>query len=340
MGILDWLFGGNDVATGTVVDPAVIETRIEQVVGIVNPRLKLVPGYRRRLAPAVEQAVLYCRKIEAQIPRAIEASAALWADNPVLRAVFASARDVPAVFSRSRAVQDFFDQAPDADHVWAALRFIRCEEQRVVVATSGDVVQRDVVRTAVSCGDKKVVLPSGCEQEARLEIRRRAFRFLATEALRQIASAAVISNDLATQRSILLGRLMILKGQRAGLETVVGHGGRREVQIDEVEASLSRNEQALAACSIAGNALEHAIERIQHVLMHGADHLHIETARLRLDQMNLVVPEGSDEAAVDIALPLVVVRSAPVISLLPCSFPRRELIRRRTLLSDAQRWVC
>ncbi|WP_374691099.1 hypothetical protein [Accumulibacter sp.] len=340
MGILDWLFGGNDVATGTVVDPAVIETRIEQVVGIVNPRLKLVPGYRRRLAPAVEQAVLYCRKIEAQIPRAIEASAALWADNPVLRAVFASARDVPAVFSRSRAVQDFFDQAADADHVWAALRFIRCEEQRVVVATSGDVVQRDVVRTAVSCGDKKVVLPSGCEEEARLEIRRRAFRFLANEALRQIASAAVISNDLATQRSILLDRLMILKGQRAGLETVVGHGGRREVQIDEVEASLSRNEQALAACSIAGNALEHAIERIQHVLMHGADHLHIETARLRLDQMNLVVPEGSDEAAVDIALPLVVVRSAPVISLLPCRFPRRELIRRRTLLSDAQRWVC
>ncbi|QKS30728.1 MAG: hypothetical protein FAZ92_01237 [Accumulibacter sp.] len=340
MGILDWLFGGNDVATGTVVDPAVIETRIEQVVGIVNPRLKLVPGYRRRLAPAVEQAVLYCRKIEAQIPRAIEASAALWADNPVLRAVFASARDVPAVFSRSRAVQDFFDQAADADHVWAALRFIRCEEQRVVVATSGDVVQRDVVRTAVSCGDKKVVLPSGCEEEARLEIRRRAFRFLANEALRQIASAAVISNDLATQRSILLDRLMILKGQRAGLETVVGHGGRREVQIEEVEASLSRNEQALAACSIAGNALEHAIERIQHVLMHGADHLHIETARLRLDQMNLVVPEGSDEAAVDIALPLVVVRSAPVISLLPCRFPRRELIRRRTLLSDAQRWVC
>ncbi|HRD89978.1 MAG: hypothetical protein JNN21_10780 [Candidatus Accumulibacter sp.] len=340
MGILDWLFGGNDAATGTVVDPAVIEARIEQVVGIVNPRLKLVPGYRRRLAPAVEQAVLYCRTIEAQIPRAIEASSAAWADNPTLRAVFASARDVSAVFSRSRAVQDFFDREADSEQVWAALRFIRCEEQRVVVATSGDLVQRDVVRTALSCVDKKVVLPSGCEQAARLEIRRRAFRFLVTEALRQIASAEVVSHDLATQRSILLGRLMILKGQRAGLETLIGHGGRPEAQIEEVEASLSRNEQALAACSIAGNALEHAIERIRHVLMHAADHLQIETARLRLDQMNLIVPDGSDAAAVDIALPLVVVRSAPVISLLPCSFPRRELIRRRTLLSDAQRLIC
>jgi len=340
MGILDWLFGGNDAATGTAVDPAVIEARIEQVVGIVNPRLKLVPNYRRRLAPAVEEAVLYCRTIEAQIPWAIEASAAAWADNPTLRAVFASARDVPAVFSRSRAVQDFFDKSPGADQVWAALRFIRREEQRVVVAASGDSLHRDVVRTAVSCVDKKVVLPSDCEQEARLEIRRRAFRFLVTEALRQVASAEVLSKDLATQRSILLGRLMILKGQRAGLETLLGHGGRTAAQIDEIEASLSQNEQALAMCPTAGDALEHAIERIQHVLTHGPDHLQIETARLLLDQMNLVVPEGSDTAAVEIALPLVVVRSAPVISLLPCRFPRGELIRRRTLLSDAQRLVC
>jgi len=340
MGILDWLFGGNDAATGTLVDPAIIAARIEQVVGIVNPRLKLVPGYRRRLAPAVEEAVLYCRTIEAQIPRAIEASAALWADNPTLRAVFATAGDVPATFSRSRAVQDFFEQATEADQVWAALRFIRREERRVVVAANGDLVQRDVERTAVSCVDKKVVLPSGCEQEARLEIRRRAFRFLVTEALRQIASADVVSKDLATQRSILLGRLMILKGQRAGLETVVGHGGRTAAQIEEVEASLLQNEQALAQCPTPGNVLENAIERIRHVLTHGAEHLHIETVRLRLDQMNLVVPEGSDAAAVDIVLPLVVVRSAPVISLLPCSFPRRELIRRRTLLSAAQRLVC
>jgi hypothetical protein len=339
MGILDWFFGGDDLATGQLVDAAVIEARIEQVVGIVNPRLKLVPGYRRKLAPAVEQAVLYCRTIEARIPVAIEATEAMWADSPILRAVFASARDVPAVFSRSRVVQDFFDSAPDAEQVWAALRFIRREEPRVVVAANGDLMQRDVVRTAVSCVDKKVVLPSGCEQEARLEIRRRAFRFLVTEALRQIASAEAAGKDLALQRSILLGRLMILLGQRVGLETVVGHGGRTAAQIDEVEASLARNEQALAACSTPGDALEHAIRQIQEVLTHGADHLRIETVRLRLDQMNLIVPEGSPDVAVDIALPLVVVRSAPVISLLPCRFARRELIGRRTLLGDAQRLV-
>ena len=41
MGILDWLFTSSDEASGSTVEPAVIDQRIEQVVRIVNPRLKL-----------------------------------------------------------------------------------------------------------------------------------------------------------------------------------------------------------------------------------------------------------------------------------------------------------
>ena len=123
MGLLDWLFGGNDEATGTAVDPAIIEQRIEQVVTMVDPRLKLVPGYHRKLAPAVEQAVLYCRELEAQIPAVIETSAATWSGSPVLRALFATAQDIPAVFSRSTDVQDFFADAPAADETWVDAPF-------------------------------------------------------------------------------------------------------------------------------------------------------------------------------------------------------------------------
>ncbi|MCM8626308.1 hypothetical protein [Accumulibacter sp.] len=340
MGILDWLFSGNDDATGTTVDPAVIAQRIEQVVGIVNPRLKLVAGYRRKLAPAVEQAVLYCREIESQIPPTIEATERGWAENPVLRAVFASAHDIPAVFSRSRAVQDFFEKAPEVDQVWATLRFLRREETSFGVVARGDVVQHDVMRTCISFVDKKAVLPSASERDARIEIRRRAFKFLATEALRQIASSDMRCKDLAVQRSMLQSRLTILKGQRAGLETMLGHGGRAGQQVEDVEARLAENEEALTVCPTPEEVLDNAIDRVQQVLTHGPDYIHISTLRLRLSQMNVVVPEGSDEPAVDIALPLVVVKSAPVVSLLACSFPRSGLIRRRTLLSEAQRLVC
>ena len=335
MGILDWLFGGNDEATGSTVPPAVIEQRIEQIVRIINPRLKLVPGYRRKLVPAVEQAVLYCREIEAQIPPAIEASATVWAENPTLRALFATARDIPEVFSRSRAVQEFFEATPGAGQVWATLRFHCHEATGFGVAAEGGAIKHEVVRTCVSFTDKKVVLPSGCEHDARLEIRRRAFKFLLAEVLQQITSVDMQRQDLKAQRSMLQARLMILKGQRVGLEEMLEEGAGGRQKIEDVERKLSENERALATFPGTGETLEEVIGRVREVLTHGPDYIRIDRTKLRLDQMNVLMPEGSGEAAAEIVLPKVVVRSAPVVSLLACRFPRSELIRSKRLLHQA-----
>jgi len=336
MGILDWLFSGNDEATGSTVDPSLIEQRIEQVVRIINPRLKLVADYRRRLAPAVKQAVLYCRELEAQIPPAIEASATVWSENPTLRALFATARDIPGVFSRSRAIQDFFAAKPDADYVWATLRFLCRETTGFGVAADGGVVRHDVVQTCVSFTDKKAVLPSGSEHDARIEIRRRIFKFLLTEALQQIAAVDSQRQHLGEQRSMLQTRLMILKGQRVGLEAMLEDGDGARQKIEDVKRKLTANERALAAFPSAGKTLEEALARVRDVLMHGPDYIRIGMLKLRLDQMNVLVPAGAGESAVEIVLPKVVVRSAPVVNLIACSFPRDEFIRSKSLLREAE----
>jgi len=336
MGILDWLFSGNDEATGSTVDPALIEQRIEQVVRIINPRLKLVADYRRRLAPAVEQAILYCRELEARLPPAIKASATVWSESPTLRALFATARDIPGVFSRSRAVQDFFAARPDADQVWATLRFLCRETTGFGVAADGGVVRHDVVRTCVSFIEKKIVLPSGCEHDARIEIRRRIFKFLLTEALQQITTVDMERKHLREQCSMLQTRLMILKGQRVGLEAMLEDGDGARQKIEDVKQKLTENERALAAFPSAGKTLEEVIGRVQDVLMHGSDYIRIEMVKLRLDQMNVLAPAGAGESATEIVLPKVVVKSAPVVNLITCSFPRGEFIRGKSLLREAE----
>jgi hypothetical protein len=338
MKILDWLFGGNDEASGSTVDPAVIEQRIEQVVTIVDPRLKVVPGYHRRLAPAVKQAVLYCRELEAQIPAAIEMSAAAWSGSPVLRALFATAQDIPAVFSRSSEVQDLFADSPGIDEVWATLRFVRREQKGFGLAVHGEVVQRDVARTSVSFGEKKVVQPCVCERDARLGLRRRAFKFLVTQALEEITSVDTQRADLREQYSMLRTRLDLLKGQRAGLEAMLeSDGGASVEKIEEVERKLAENEKSLARFPGVGETLDYAMNRVQGVLDHGSDYLQVNVLKLRLDQMNILVPEGSAEPAIEISLPEVLVQRSPVLNVLACRFPRRELIRRGSLLDQAQR---
>jgi hypothetical protein len=337
MGILDWLFGSNDDATGSTVDPAIIEQRIEQVVSMVDPRLKLVSGYQSKLAKPVEQAILYCRELEGTIPSGLEMSAGAWSENPLLRALFATAQDVPAVFSRCAEVQDFFEGSPGAEDVWASLRFRLREEKGFGLAVHGEVVQHDVARTSVSFGEKKVLQPCACEHDARIEIRRRAFKFLVTQALEQVASVNTRRKDLIEQRSMLQARLSILKGQRAGLESMFDADGGAVEKIGEVERKLAENEHSLAEFPGAGETLDYVMKRVKSVLTHASDYLQVRPITVRLNQMNIIVPEGSGEAATELVLPEVLVKHVPQINLLVGRFPRSELIRRGSLIDEGRR---
>ena len=337
MGLLDWLLGMNDEAAGTSVAADILEQRTEQVVAMIDPRLKLVPGYQRKLAPAVEQSVLYCRGLEAQLPPVIETSAAAWSTNPLLRALFATAQDIPAVFSRSAELQQFFVDSPGADEAWVMLRFVRNEEKGFGVVVHGSVVQHDVARTSVSFGEKAAIFPSASEHDARIGIRRRAFKFLVTQALEQITSVDTQRADLREQHSMLKARLSILKGQHIGLEAMLGNGEATSDKIEEVERKLSENEQSLGKFPGVGEGLDYAMGRVQEVLAHASDYLQVRTVKLRLDQMNVMVPEASPEPATEITLPEVMVKGKPALHVIACRFARSEIIRRGQLLEQAQR---
>jgi len=339
VGILDFLFGGNDVATGAEVDPAIVGQRIEQVVTMVDPRLKLVEGYQRKLSKPVAQAILYCRELEAQVPAAVAMSAGAWSDSPLLRALFATARDIPAVFSRSTDVQEFFANAPGAEEVWAGLRLVRREEKRFGMQVHGDVIQHDVAQTAVSFREKKVVLTSESDHDMRIQIRRRGFKFLVTQALEQVASVNTRRQDLTQQRSILQARLAILRRQCAGLESMLDHGNGVGDKIEEVEHKLAENERSLAEFPDVGETLEYVLRRVKAVLSHGPDYIQIRPVSLRVDQMNLIVPPDSPEPAAVIVLPEVLVKRKPQLNVLVGKFPRSELIPRGSLMDEAQRML-
>lgn len=338
MGILDWLFGSNDEATGSTVDPAVIEQRIEQVVSMVDPRLKFVSGYQQKLTKPVVQAILYCRELEGKIPAALDMSAAAWSHDPILRALFATAHDIPAVFSRSPEVQDYFEQSPGAETVWATLRFRHQEEKRFGVEVHGEVVQHDVPQTSVSFVEKKVLLPCACEHDARIEIRRRAFKFLVTQALEQIASANTRRKDLIEQRTMLQARLSILKGQRTGLEAMLDGGDGAIERIDEVERKLADYERALAEFPGAAETLDYVMKRVRSVLTRASEYLQVTPIKLRLDQMNIVVPEATNPAGIEIVLPEVKAKHARA-NMLVGRFPRAELICSGSLIDAAQRML-
>lgn len=336
MGLLDWLFGGGAPATGKE-DDALIALATEHVVKAVDPRLKLVSGYEKKLRDPIETAIAHCRAFGSKVPPAAPVSSETWGTDPTVCAMFATATDVPQIFSRSPELQDFFASAPGTDHAFAALTATRSVEKSFGMRAQGEVLQRDVAQTTVSFSKHQVTIPSVGEDEVRREIMRRVFRFLATQALRQISSAKIRREDLKLRRSFLRTRLDLLQRQRAGLESVLDDPKDTVGKLEEIETQLNENERELSELPTGDQTLDYVMKRVKAVLMHPADHMDIHPVTMRLNRMNIVVPDGSPEPASEVCLPEVSVRAKPRFVLLLARFPRSELLARTSMADEAQR---
>src|SRR5688500_8818363 len=61
-----------------------IDEAVERVVQVANPRLRFVPRYRKRLAPAVRASLEHVEGLVGALPAAREVSAAAWSGEPYM----------------------------------------------------------------------------------------------------------------------------------------------------------------------------------------------------------------------------------------------------------------
>ena len=89
----------------------------------------------------------------------------------------------------------------------------------------------------------------------------------------------------------------------------------------------------------AAETLDYVMKRARSVLTHAADHIEVRPVRLRLDHMNILLPQNAGTAATEIVLPEILVKRVPQIHVVVGRFPRSELIRRDRLFDEARRML-
>lgn len=119
---------------------------VERAVAAVDPRLKTVSGYARKLAPAVDYALDYCAALVAEIPGPIDINARAFGADPQVHAMFAAAGDIGAMLGKSRELRQFLaDPAYGCEDEFFALLGMRQREKAVLgMALRGDVLQHQV----------------------------------------------------------------------------------------------------------------------------------------------------------------------------------------------------
>ncbi len=297
-----------------------LNAAIEQVVDEINPRLRALPGYRRKLRPCVQRALEHCATLVSRLPPGVEVSSGSWGRDPRVRAFFSSADELRRVFSRSDDIQDFFERHADASNCVALLSMKRETRTTLGMELHGEVIRRDVVQTAVSFTDHRVVRPSPGEPELRRELEERAFESLVGYALDRITRLLIARQVKEEQAQIARLQDRVAHVRAQGLATLLTDDGGDE----------GRNRQVGDHPPL--DTLDDYVARIADVLGRPEDYFRLAPLTLHLNQMNILL-EGK---AARNTTPLVLCEASLGEHLrrilIIARFPRQDLLARRGFL--------
>jgi hypothetical protein len=330
------LAGSTPAASAPGCDPALLRQAIEQVVDGVDQRLRAVPGYARKLAPAVERTIAYFTECGQWLEAPVEFSTRRWAADPLVRALFATAAELQRFFSEDPGVRAYFHEHPLADEVYIGLGVTRLERCGFGVAMSGEVIQREAPQTVISFCDYRLFGACDSEQQLRRNIEQRGFGFLIGEALERIVEQESRARDQGQEQRLLELRLRGLMQKRGAFESLYYESNAGlDDEIALLRTRLLHGQEAHVPVHGDATVLDGYIAGIGAVLADPERHVKRATVRLRIDRMNVKV-EAPEAPAEELTFSEVTIGSRPPRMVILTRFPRRDLLPARSRFDEAQ----
>ncbi len=333
MKLFQSIFGGGETV-GRYPETLIGEA-IERAVDDTDPRLRLVPGYRKRLRKPVVHAIDQVIALVDGIPGPVSAGVDGYRNDFRLAALFASADEMLQVFSRDKALSEylFSVEGRGAEGVTALLLARREEKNILGMDLVGDQVRCDVAQVSVSFSGHRLVDPRTSEAESRRLLKRRAFDHLLTLALTDITESRVERADLIRQRDLLQRRLRTLN--RSGLTFE-----RPEAdQPDEatLQAELDTVTEELGKLGADEGVLKTHLEVVAERLQDAERQLWSEEIRLCLGPMNIRRDPDYPSARQIVLQELHTARGERAV-MLPVAITLRDLPPREDFLTAVQRY--
>jgi hypothetical protein len=336
MGILAWLRRESDASGEAAVSQSLVAHATDMAVRLTNPRLTLVRRYRQRLAPAIETSIRFLRDQIPLLPATREATRAAWSSDPSIHAFFATADDLPRIFSRSNELREFFDKAPALEEAHAVLGMRMTEQKVLGMALEGEVLRREVPQTTVSFSDHRIRFFGATELELRRELGTRVLEQLALIALARTAAAQKRVRELKFNRELLKTRLKVLDRQGVGLAGLAGDAAGPG-ELTRLNLRLEENERELGRIATGADVLDRELEALREVLAAPGDSVRFSSRRLCLTPLNVLAEGEAAAQGREVEFCTVQIAADPPIerAFALVRFPRAALLKGGMRLDEA-----
>jgi hypothetical protein len=315
-----------------------VNQAVERVVDQVNPHLRAVGSYRKKLFPVVEHVQKYLRSLAIQVPGPVLINRQTWSSDPFVNALFGSIDRMRRILSGPE-VRSYLKRHPLGGDCFAIIAAHPDVKHQLGIELVGETLQRDVRQTAVSFRDHEVAVVSETEEKVRQELARGVLELLvsiaAQDILEQESRIAEIEERLRIVRLKLKVAEISLHGAGLLLDDNPDHGKERDTlaaRVDELEKDLERERRGMTT-------LDDYLNRLVGLMAHPETHLGLERVKVHLDRMNILRQDGGEGGGTEIEF----VRGrrgnklARVISII--RFPRSEVLEETDRLQEAARYL-
>lgn len=341
MGLLDWFLSSTPKIDETRVSQTAIDEAIDYVVKVTDARLTLVNHYRPRLTGPITRTLEYLNGQREHLPAVHEANRLSWSLDPTLRAMFGQSADLVRTFTGCNRLRDYAASASALEPIHAVLGMDFEEQRRFGTGMQGQMLVRDIARTAISFSHHRMRLFAQSKDELNQAFSRRLFDELALIALERMQAEVDTRRDLEENRLLLSTRLNTFNQRGMGADSFLGEAGASLSPEESLRLlhELEENETRLAALGCPSESLDRQLDYLAEVLAEPMEYVSVERRQVYLDSMNTVVEPDLGEA-VEFGI-VTFRRQQPVTrAFLPLRIDRSLIGEGRKLtLEGAERWL-
>ncbi len=324
LGFLKSLFRGRPRVHHNLSE-ADIDKAIEMAITGTDPRLRLVGGYKKKLRRPVVQSLLYIQRLSNRIPGPFEANRKSYGADPQVNALFGSVEQLQELFSLNEKVRHYFRANPGHDTAYASLGMVKREKNTFGAALFGSIVRKDIAQVSVSFSGHWIGVCAPSADEARAQMRWRAFNSLVDSALERITDIKSTTKNLEMERAMLRIKLKETRAQNIGLESLVDDRWLGGEAWQETRKRLEETEQELKESRVSLATLDDYLIQVSQVLAHPSRYLKVKGQSIRLNRMGIKMAESGDEGNAIVTGQITVGRQAP-FNVILVSYPRAEMV--------------
>ena len=306
MGLLDIILGlsgeSGKVKGGTKRGQGPADELLATVDGIVrvcNPATVRLSRYRKTLTSAVERTRAYSKVLIAKVPGPVEIDADSWSKDPLVNALFATVDQFEDFFFRSNWLKEFFGKT-GAEHCFALLTMNREEKTVFTTDKEGEILKRNVPRTAVNFDDHRLVAPMPSMEETKRELAKRTVSVLTDFVCEELVFLKKWKKELEDESRLLEAQIEFRETKDEDVHLLLR--GREEDRggIEEAKKVLASMEDKISEVSKEISGPEDYLSKVAGVLSNPEKYLQIETVSIRMGDLGLKATEPSDPKATEI----------------------------------------